>query len=308
MATGVDNRVVDSSSIEVNRRKRRAKTDRLDAKQLLKLLIRSHEGEPGVWSEVRVPAEDEESARQLHRELKQLKEEQTAHINRIKGLLASYGVSLPVDRRFPQRLAAARTWNGRCLPEDLLQRLLREFARMQQLNGQIRHLEKLRVQRVHDGEQDAAIGQVRKLLELRGVGLNMAWLAVYEVFAWREITNRRELASLAGLVPTPYQSGEQSRDQGISKSGNRRLRAMLIEIAWRWLIFQPDSALTNWFWQRFGHGSKRQRRIGIVALARKLWVAMWRFLQTGIPPEGAKLVDWKDKLRCDTLSLMEKAA
>jgi transposase len=307
-AAGIDNRVVDSSSIEVNRRKRRAKTDRLDAQQLLKLLIRRHQGEPKVWSEVRIPTEDEENARQLHRELKQLKEEQTAHTNRIKGLLTSHGVALPVHRCFPQQLEAARTWNGQHLPDDLCQRLLREFARMQQLNGQIRHLEKERARRLQDDAQDAGIGQMRKLLQLRGIGPNMAWLAVREVFGWRQIKNRRELASLAGLTPTPYSSGQESRDQGISKAGNRRLRAMLIEIAWRWLLFQPNSTLSKWFWQRFGHGSKRLRRIGIVAVARKLLVALWKYLQTEVPPEGAELVDWKGKLRYHTLSLTGKAA
>jgi transposase len=308
VAVGVDNRVVDSSSIEVNRRKRRVKTDRLDAEQLLKLLIRCHQGERKVWSEVRVPSEEEEDARQLHRELKQLKEEQTAHTNRIKGLLASYGVTVPVNRHFPRQLEAVRTWNGRPLPEDLHQRLLREFARMQQLNGHIRHLENERGRHLRDDQQDAGIGQMRKLLQLRGIGPNMAWLAVREVFGWRQIKNRRELASLAGLTPTPYSSGQESRDQGISKAGNRRLRAMLIEIAWRWLIFQPQSTLSKWFWQRFGHGSKRLRRIGIVAVARKLLVALWKYLQTGLPPEGAELVDWKDKLRYHTLSLTDRAA
>ena len=308
LAAGIDNRVVDSSSIEVNRRRKRAKTDRIDAGQLLKLLIRSQRGEPKVWSELRIPSEDEEDARQLHRELKQLKEEQTAHSNRIKGLLTSYGVTVTLDRRFPQRLEAVRTWNGRPLPEDFRQRLLREFARMQQLNGHIRHLEKERLRRLREGEQDAGITQMRKLLQLRGIGLNIAWLAVREVFAWRQIKNRRELASLAGLTPTPYASGQESRDQGISKAGNRRLRAMLIEIAWRWLLFQPDSALCQWFNKRFGHGSKRLRRIGIVAVARKLLVALWKYLQTGVPPEGAVLMDWKDKLRSDTLSLTAKAA
>ncbi len=308
LAAGVENRVVDSSSIEVNRRRRRAKTDRLDAEQLLKLLIRSHQGERKVWSEVHVPTEEQESARQLHRELQQLKAEQTAHINRIKGLLASWGVVVPVDRRFPQRLEAARTWNEQPLPEDLRSRLQREFARMQLLNGQIRHLEKERVRRLSDDRQDPGIELMRKLLRLRAIGPNFAWLAVREVFGWRRIKNRRELASFVGLTPTPYCSGQESRDQGISKAGNRRLRAMLIEIAWRWLRYQPDSRLSQWFWQRFGRGSKRQRRIGIVALARKLWVALGKYLETGQPPEGAVLVDWQDKLRYQTVNLTEKAA
>jgi transposase len=307
-AAGVESHVVDSSSIEVDRRKRRAKTDRLDAQRLLKLLIRFHQGEPKVWSKVRVPSEEEENARQLHRELQQLKEEQTAHTNRIKGLLISYGVSLSIHRRFPQALEDAKMWNGQRLPEDLRQRLLREFARMQQLNSQIRHLEKERIQRLRTDKPDLAIQQTRKLLGLRGIGVNMAWMAVREVFAWRKIRNRRELGSLVGLTPTPYASGEESRDQGISKAGNRRMRAMLIEIAWGWVRYQPQSALTKWFWRRFGHGGKRQRRIGIVALARKLIVALWKYIETGIPPEGAEVVDWKDKLRQETVSLTGNAA
>jgi len=303
----VDNRVVDSSSIEVSRRKRRAKTDRLDTEQLLKLLIRCCQGERKVWSEVRVPTEAEENARQLHRELQQLKTEQTAHINRIKGLLASYGVAMSIHRAFPQHLEEQQTWNGQPLPEDLRQRLLREFTRMQQLNSQIRGLENERVRRLQDDE-DAALQQMRQLLRLRGIGPNMAWLAVREIFGWRQIKNRRELGSLAGLTPTPYTSGNESRDQGISKAGNRRLRAMLIEIAWRWLRYQPNTTLSKWFWQRFGHGSKRLRRIGIVGMARKLLVALWKYLQTGLPPEGAELVDWKEKLRYRTPSLTENAA
>ena len=302
-AAGVDNRVVDSSSIEVNRRQRRAKTDRLDAEKLLKLLIRWHQGEPKVWGVVRVPSEEEENARQLHRELGQLKVEQTAHTNRIKGLLVSYGVALPVNRHFPRLLKAARMWNGQPLPEEFCGRLLREFTRMQQLNAQIRQIEKERTRRVREEEDDPAIQQMRKLLQLRGIGMNSAWMMTREVFAWRKIANRREAASLAGLVPTPYASGRESRDQGISKAGNRRLRAMLIEIAWGWLRFQFQSELSKWFARRFGHGSKRQRRIGIVAVARKLWVGLWKYLQTGAPPVGAELVEWKTKLRQDTLCL-----
>ena len=174
---------------------------------------------------------------------------------------------------------------------------------MQQLNGQIRHLEKERVRQLREDNKDRGIGQMRELLKLRGIGLNTAWRTTREVFAWREIKNRRELGSLSGLVPTPYASGKESRDQGISKAGNRRLRAILIEVGWGWLRFQPQSVLSQWFQKRFGHGSKRQRRIGIVALARKLLVALWKYLKTGVPPEGAELVDWEDKLRQHTLSL-----
>lgn len=308
LSRGVDNRVVDSSSIQVERRKRRAKTDHLDVEKLLKLLIREQQGEPKVWSVVHVPSEEQESHRQLHRELEALRHEQTRHINRIKGLLTSYGVPLEVDRRLPQRLQALRMWNGQPLPADLCSRLLREFARMQQTNGQIRELERERARRIRMGDDDPTILQVRQLMRLDGIGVNSAWLFCHEIFGWRNIRNRRELAAITGMVPVPYASGAESRDQGISKAGSRRMRAMLVEIAWDWLRLQPQSALSAWFERRFAHGSKRQRRIGIVAVARKLIVALRRYLETGVPPEGSLCGDWEPKLRRYTVSLTSSGA
>ena len=293
---GVQNVIVDSCSILVDRRKRRAKTDRLDAQKLLNMLIRWTQGEKGVWRTVEVPSVADEDARQLHRELDALRHEQTRHINRVKGLLAGCGLTVEIRRDLPQRLQELRLWDGTALPPELHQRLLREFQRMQEVNRQVRELEQERMERIRKQGSDTAVAQVRKLLRLKAIGVNSAWLFVREVFAWRKIKNRRELAALVGLVPTPYQSGDSAREQGISKAGNRRMRAMSVEIAWCWLRFQPQSALSAWYMRRFGYGSRRQRRIGIVALARKLLVALLKYLETDTIPEGAKLEDWRKKI------------
>lgn len=283
---GVDNVVVDSSGIEVNRRARRAKTDRLDLKKLLTMLIRYHSGEQKVWPVVRVPSVADEDRRQLHRELQSLKTERTQHTNRIKGLLVGQGVRLPVKEDFRQQLAAARTWDGSPLGAGLQARLEREYARFELVNQQIKGLEAERRERVRSA-QEPSIDMVRRLLRLKGVGLNSAWLFVMEFFSWRQFRNRREVGALAGLTPTPYQSGDGARELGITKAGNGNLRVMAIEIAWGWLRFQPDSALSRWYQERFGHGNSRQRRTGIVALARKLLIALWRYLDSGLIPEGA---------------------
>lgn len=294
-ARGIDNVVVDSASIQVNRRARRAKSDALDAAKLLVQLVRYHGGEQGVWSVVRVPSESEEDQRQLHRELLTLKEERTEHVNRIKGLLAGWGLAVEVKEDFPSQLEQLRTWDDQAVQAELRQRLLREFSRWQLVQQQIRELDKERKQRIRHGTQ-SEVGQVRQLLGLAGIGVNGAWLFVREVFGWRRIRNRRELAALAGLAPTPYQSGDRDREQGISKAGNRRLRTMLVEIAWGWLRWQPQSALSRWYQERFAKGSSRQRRIGIVALARKILVALWRYLETGEVPQDALVVGWQAKL------------
>ena len=293
---GVQSAVVDSSSIQVDRRQRRAKTDRLDLKRLLTMLVRYHQGERDVWRVVRVPSVEQEDARQLHRELQTLRGEQTSHSNRIKGLLSSCGVTLEVDRHLPKRLKELRLWDDSALPRDLHQRLLREFERMQVVNRQIRQLEKERARRIRRDEKDPAVAQVRKLMGLKGIGVNSAWLYVREVFGWREIKNRRQVGAIVGLVGSPYRSGDVNHEQGISKAGNRRMRAMAVEIAWGWLRFQPNSALSRWYERRFGQGGKRLRRIGIVALARKLLVALWKYLETGVPPADAELSDWQSKM------------
>jgi transposase len=295
-AQQIENLVVDSSSIQVDRRQRRAKSDRLDAAKLVVQLVRHHGGEEHVWRVVRVPKEADEDARQLHRELLTLKEERTEHVNRIKGLLAAWGLAVDVREDFPVRLAELRAWDGQAVQPELQQRLLREFQRWQLVQEQIRGLEQQQRQRLRHGTE-REVGQVRKLLSLAGIGVNSSWLFVREVFGWRHIRNRRELAALAGLTPTPYQSSDRDHEQGISKAGNRRLRTMLVEIAWAWLRWQPTSALSCWYRRRFAEGSSRQRRIGIVALARKILVGLWRYLESGELPEGAIVVGWQAKLR-----------
>jgi transposase len=288
VAHGVANHVVDSASIEVNRRKRRAKSDRLDVGALLRQLIRYLAGEPKVWSVVRVPTVLEEDQRQLHRELLTAKRDRARVTNRMKGLLANQGVVVQVGAGFLAELAALELWDGTALPPGLRVRLEREWAKVELFTAQIRQLEGERDEQLRSGTA-SALELVRQLLRLRGIGVNSAWLYVMEFFGWREFRNRREVGGLAGLAPTPYQSGEMSREQGIAKAGNRYIRAMAIEIAWGWLRFQPDSALSRWYQERFGEGSSRIRRIGIVALARRLLVELWRYLETGVVPEGAVL-------------------
>jgi len=300
---GIQNLVVDSSSIEVNRRQRRAKSDRLDAAKLLSMLLRYAGGETTLWSVVQAPTVEQEDARQLHRELLTLQQEATEHTNRIKSLLATCGLAIEIDRHFPKKLKELRQWDGRPLPEALHQRLLREFERLQVANRQARQLQQQRAKEVREREDSTAIEQVRKLLGLKGIGIRSSWLYVHEFFAWRKFKNRREVGSLAGLAPTPYSSGQTNHEQGISKAGNKRMRWMAVEIAWGWLHFQPDSDLSRWFHARFGRGSSRQRRIGIVALARKLLVELWKYLQTGVPPAGAVMADWRPKAIMTTRSL-----
>ncbi|MEJ2558021.1 MAG: IS110 family transposase [Anaerolineae bacterium] len=287
-ASGIENLVVDSASIEVNRRAKRAKTDRLDVRTLLSMLIRYHSGEKKVWSVVHVPSVEAEDKRHLHRELGTLKVDRTRHTNRIKGLLAGQGVRLPVQGDFLERLERVRLWDGSPLPPGLQSRLRREYVCWQFVDGHIQELEAERAEMLRTSS-DPSVAQVRQLLRLRALGENSAWLFVMEFFGWREFRNRREVGSLAGLTPTPYQSGDEMQEQGISKAGNRPIRAMVIEIAWAWLRYQPQSELSLWFLRRFAHGSKRVRKIGIVALARKLLIAFWRYLAFGEIPAGAQL-------------------
>lgn len=293
---GVINLVVDSASIEVKRHGRHRKTDRLDSQKLLSMLLRYFGGEPGVWSVVRVPSPADEDIRHLHRDLMELKAERTGHSNRIKGLLAGIGVDLKeVEDRFPTRLAEIRTWEEAKVLPELRRRLLREYQRWQLVNGQIREVENERERRLRTSRQNS-LAKVRQLLTLRGIGSNSAWLFTMEFFNWRQFHNRRQVAALAGLTPTPYQSGDSSCEQGISKAGNRRLRYMAIEIAWCWLRHQPNSALAKWYQKRFAAGRSRMRRIGIVAVARKLLVALWRYLETGEVPAGAEVEPWCKKV------------
>jgi transposase len=287
-AQGIENLVVDSSSIEVNRRAKRAKTDRLDVGKLVTMLARYDGGEKKVWSVVHVPSVEAEDARHLHRELMALKRDRTRHINRIKGLLAGQGVRLKVSAELVSQLDQVRVWDGTCLPPGVRARVEREFAGWQFVHQNILELEAERSELLRTSSEPS-VELVRRLLRLCGIGDNSAWLYVMEFFSWREFRNRRQVGGLAGLAATPYDSGDQSRDQGISKAGNSPVRSMAIEIAWGWLRHQPDSELTHWFDERFGHSGKRLIKIGIVALARKLLIALWRYLETGEVPAGAHL-------------------
>jgi transposase len=296
-ASGVENGVVDSASIEVNRRQRRAKSDGLDAGKLLNLLLRYHGGEKKVWSIVRVPSVVDEDARQLHRDLEELKDERTEHVNRIKGLLASQGLAAPeVNKHFADWLGKARLWDGSAVPAELQKRLLREVERWQLLGQQIKTLEDERRQRIRR-DDTPHVDKVRSLLDLWGIGFNGAWLLVYELFAWRRFDNRKQVGGCVGLTPTPYQSGDSHREQGISKAGNRRLRRLMVELAWCWLRWQPDSELSRWYVRRFGAGNGRSRKIGVVALARKLLIALWKYVEHGEIPAGARLASWQKKVR-----------
>jgi transposase len=284
----IRNLIVDSSSIEVNRRARRAKTDRLDATQLVRMLIRYYDGETQVWSVVQVPSIEDEDMRHLHRQLCALQVARTRHMGRIGGLLATQGVDMPIHADLLETLSAVRLWDGSPLPAGLCARVEREYVALQFVRQQIKDLVAER-KRLIETSDHASVVKVRQLLKLRAIGPNSAWLFVMEFFAWRQFHNRRQVGGLAGLTPTPYQSGAESREQGISKAGNRRVRAMAIEIAWCWLRYQPNSELSRWYHDRFGHGGKRMRKVGIVALARKLLVALWRYLETGEIPAGAEL-------------------
>jgi transposase len=222
----------------------------------------------------------------LHRERKTLVKDRGRHWVRIKSLLRAQGLRMTSKRDFLAQLEALRCWNGEPLPPELHAELVREWARHELVDSQVRELEAQQKTRVAEGDS-VAMQQIQGLMALKAVGWQSAWLLVFELFAWRNFRNRRELASLVGLTPTPYSSGDDEREQGISKAGNRRVRTAMIELAWLWLTHQPGSALSRWYQRRFGTGGKRQRRIGIVALARKLLVALWRYLQDGVVPEGA---------------------
>jgi transposase len=286
---GVENLVVDSSSIEVSRRERRAKTDRLDGESLLDLLLRHWAGSrKKVWSVVRVPTVEQEDRRHLHRELASAKKDRTRVTNRMKGLLANQGLTLDRKKDVPAQLSALRQWDGSPLPAGLRSRLSREWERVQFYTDLIERLEAARRELLRQVE-DPMIEKVLQLNHLKGIGVNSAWLYTMELFGWRELRNRREVGSIVGLVPTPHDSGQSERERGMSKAGNRHVRAMAIEIAWGWLRFQPNSELSKWYQRRFGSGSKRVRKIGIVALARKLMIELWRFLETGVLPAGAEL-------------------
>lgn len=280
---GVDNLVVDAASIEVNRRARRAKTDRLDGDKLLTMLVRHHRGER-VWSIVREPTPKQEDERRVHREFERLTHERTAHTNRIGALLVLHNLR-------PRVRIGGRDWatwwaqHSEQLGQKLRAEIERELARLQLVKEQFRAIEATRQKELLEGQQPT----VAQLMRLVGIGVRGACVLAHEIFGWRQFANRRELAGCLGVAPTPYASGDSQIEQGISKAGNRRARTLLVELAWCWLRLQPDSALTKWFNERFARGGARMRRIGIVALARRLAIALWHFSRDGELPDGARL-------------------
>lgn len=289
-ALGIENVVIDAASLEVARRRKRAKTDRIDVAKLLRLLIRYHLGEHKVWSVVRVPSVEAEDHRQLQREIDTLTRERTRHVNRIRGLLMTVGVrEIKFNKRFLEQLDGLRLWDGSRLPPALHGRLIREWERIERVDEQRKELRQER-KAILEHWQSKEADQIRRLASLRGIGVGSAWLFVMEMFAWRELKNRRQVGALAGLAPTPFASGDLQREQGISKAGNKLVRRRIVELAWCWLHYQPQSTLARWFAQRFANAGRRMRRVGIIALARKLLVALWRYADRGIVPEGAVVV------------------
>ena len=287
IANGIESHVVDAASIAIPRRHRRAKTDSIDGETLLRTLMAWARGERRVCAMVRAPSPEDEDRRRLTRERGTLLKERIQHTNRIKGLLSCQGVRgyNPLRRDRFERLEALRTGDGRELPPMLKAEIRRELDRLAQVTTQLAAVERARDALVRT-EAEERNNPADLLLKLKGIGPEFASLLWLEAL-FRSFGNRRQLAAYGGLAPSPWQSGSIEREQGISKSGNRRLRKTMIELAWLWLRHQPDSALSRWFRARVGAAKGRVRRIGIVALARKLLVALWRFVTQGVVPEGA---------------------
>jgi transposase len=285
---GIENIVVDAASMDVKRRKR-AKTDRIDAEGLVRQLIRYWRGERDVWSVVRVPSEEAEDDRQMHREMEVLKRERGQHRVRIQSLLFTEGMDVEVTAGLMKQLDQLCRWNGKPLREGMKERIRREYERMKVAEADLATLKKRQREKLSSTQSSPSLEKIRKLKQLRAIAAGSSWVFVMELFGWRQFRNRREVAGAVGITPMPYQSGDSSREQGISRAGNRRARTMAIEIAWSWLRYQPESQLSRWYRERFGSGGPRLRRIGIVAMARKLIVALWRYVEYGTLPEGARL-------------------
>jgi transposase len=290
-AEGITCWVMDPGSLQVDRRARRAKTDRLDAAMLLRALMAWCRGDRAACQMVQVPSVEREDARRTHRERQRLINERVQHVNRVKGLLATQGIYtfLPLRRDRWARLQELRTGNGLELPQRLRWEIEREFKRLELVLEHIATSEAERDATVAEpAADDADAAKVTLLSKLGGIGTELATVLVREAL-YRSFANRREVAAYAGLTPSPYASGDKQRDQGISKAGNPLLRKSMIELAWLWLRYQPDSKLARWFVDRVGVIRGRIRKITAVALARKLLVALWKYVTTGLVPEGARL-------------------
>jgi transposase len=289
MAAGITNLVFDPASIAVEQRSRRAKTDRIDGELLLRTLMAHLRGEPRVVRIVQVPSVEQEDARRASRERDRLIKEQTAHTNRIKALLRLAGMAVGYPRRgnWLQWLAQQRDWQGQPLSPHLLAEVTREHARLMLVREQLAVLEQ--TQAAQASAVPAATAERRDLLQrLKALGPAFATTLTNEVF-YKDFRNRRQVGAYCGVTPSPWRSGGIDREQGISKAGNPRARLKAIELAWLWLRHQPESELSRWFRTRTANASKRARRIAIVALARKLIVALWRYLTTGLVPAGATM-------------------
>src|ERR1700757_2613145 len=292
-AHSIRNYVIDPASLQVDRRARRVKTDRVDVERLLRSLMAYLRGEPKVWSVVCVPSVAEEDDRRLNRERGRLINERIQHVNRIKGLLAIHGIYdyQPLPRERMLRLERLRTAaDGQTLPPRLKAEILRELQRLELILGMIKTIEAERdaiaspkTEPEHTNDKN-----IKELAKIKSIGPEFAITLVGEVL-YRSFDNRKQLASYVGLTPTHFQSGAMCRDQGISKAGNAKARTVMIELAWMWLRHQPDSPLSVWFRERVGTLKGRIRRIAIVAVARKLLIALWRYLETGLVPEGTAL-------------------
>jgi len=289
-AHGKRNYVIDPASLQVDRRARRTKTDRVDVERLLRSLMAYLRGEPKVWSVVRVPSVAEEDDRRLHRERGRLINERIQHVNRIKGLLAIHGIYdyQPLRRDRMQQLERLRIADG--LSPRLKAEILRELQRLELVIGMIKTIEAERdaIASAKIETEHSSAKRIQDLAKIKCIGPEFATTLVGEVF-YRSFDNRKQLASYVGLTPAHFQSGETCRDQGISKAGNAKARRVMIELAWLWLRHQPASPLSVWFHDRVGKLKGRIRRITIVAVARKLLIALWRYLETGLAPEGAIL-------------------
>lgn len=287
---GVINHEIDPASIEVPRRARRAKTDRIDLDRLMRSFLAHLRGEPRVLSVVHVPSLEDEDRKRRNRERDRLKKERTAHTNRIKGLLHAQGIrdAHPMMRGFIAALEDMRTGDGRPLPMRLKEEIMREHARLSLVDQQMRQLEAKSAAEVKAAAPGSVEARIQQLIDLRSLGLISAQGLVNEAF-YRSFDNRRQVGAYFGLTGTPFNSGDSERDQGISKAGNSRARQLACEIGWLWLRNQPDSELSRWFRVRVGDSKGRIKRIMIVALTRKLMVALWRYLTTGMVPAGAVL-------------------
>jgi transposase len=287
---GVINHEIDPASIQVNRRARRAKTDRIDLEQMMRALLAYLRGEPRVCSVLRVPTVEDEDRKRRNRERKRLLKERTAHTNRIKGLLHAQGIreAMPLKPGFVAKLDSLRTGDGRALAQRFKEEILREHERLCLVSKQLAALEANSRAELRAAAPGSAEAKIVQLAQLKGIGPVGGQGLVNEVF-YRSFDNRRQVGSYFGLAGMPYDSGGSQRDQGISKAGNHRARELAIELAWLWVYHQPDSELSRWFRERVRDMKGRLRRITIVAVARKLMVALWRYLETGVVPNGAVL-------------------